>query len=149
MGKPLEIRKAEKGDLNAVFDLVKELALYEKAPHAVTAKIEDYHVAFESKAIDILVATKDDLVIGMALYYESFSTWKGKMYYLEDFVVAQAHRRKGVGALIFEAFLEDAKLNNCKLVKWQVIDWNQPAINFYEKYGTRFQKEWLNVLLDF
>ena len=143
------IRKGNRADLKEVYDLVVELAIYEKAPDAVSASLEDYYNAFDSGAIDILVATEAGSVLGMALYYNTFSTWKGKMYYLEDFVVKENHRGRGIGAKLFEAFLDDAKQNNCKLVKWQVLDWNQPAINFYEKYGTRFQKEWLNVLLDF
>lgn len=140
----LNIRKANKDDLPSVLDLVIELAVYEKEPEAVTASLKDYQVAFENGLIQIMVAEDDGKVVGMALYYLTFSTWKGQMMYLEDFVVTQSYRRTGVGEQIFKAMLQDAEQQGCILVKWQVLDWNQPAVEFYIKHKAIIEKEWWN-----
>lgn len=138
------IRKANHDDLPSVLDLVVELAVYEKEPEAVTASLKDYQKAFENGLIQIMVAEDGGKVVGMALYYLTFSTWKGQMMYLEDFVVTQSYRRTGVGEKIFKAMLEDAENQGCILVKWQVLDWNKPAIEFYLKHKAIIEKEWWN-----
>jgi N-acetylglutamate synthase-like GNAT family acetyltransferase len=139
------VRKASSHDLPYIHQLVQELAIYEKAEHEFIATLEDYKAHFMENAFHALVATTEaQEVIGMALYYPSYSTWKGKMMYLEDFVVKQAYRRKGVGSMLFEAFLADAKQKECKLVKWQVLDWNEPAMQFYHKKKAIIEKEWWN-----
>jgi GNAT superfamily N-acetyltransferase len=93
------------------------------------------------------VACIEDEVIGFALYYIRFSTWKGQRMYLEDLLVTAKHRDKGIGKLLFEALIEEAKKKNLNAICWQVLDWNEPAINFYKKYNTSFDDEWLNGCL--
>ena len=143
----ITIRKAEKKDLAAVHALVTELAVYENEPEAVTATLEDYETDFEAGFFESLVAEKEGKIVGIALYYTAYSTWKGRMLYLEDFVVTQSHRRQGIGELIFEAVIAEARLIGANRMKWQVLDWNEPAIKFYEKYNAEFDKGWLNVNL--
>jgi GNAT superfamily N-acetyltransferase len=138
------LRKATKHDLQAVLDLVNELALYEKAPQEVTVTLADYEKDFENKVFDIILAEQGNEIVGIAFYYMAYSTWKGKMLYLEDFVVKEELRGHGIGKLLFKAFLEEAKNLGASLAKWQVLDWNKPAINFYEKYNSTIEKEWYN-----
>lgn len=138
------LRKATKEDLQAVLNLVKELALYEKAPEEVTVTLADYETDFDNNIFDIIVAEQQSEIVGIAFYYMAYSTWKGKMLYLEDFVVKEELRGQGIGKLVFKAFLEEAKKLNVSLAKWQVLDWNEPAINFYEKYNSTIEKEWYN-----
>jgi len=140
----LSTRKAVRNDLQAVLDLVVELAIYENEPEAVTASLSDYQLAFDENRIQIIVAEDESKIVGIALYYLTFSTWKGKMMYLEDFVVSESYRRTGVGELIWEALKEDCKRQKCILLKWQVLDWNKPAIKFYEKHHATIEKEWWN-----
>lgn len=149
MIKKVNIRKVASDDLESVYKMVEELAIYEKEPEAVTSDINDYKSAFESGLIDVIVADYMNEIIGIALFYETFSTWKGKMLYLEDFIVKQSFRGKGIGQLIFEQFIVEAKSRKCNLVKWEVLDWNEPAINFYKKYGTTFKTDWTNCLIYF
>lgn len=140
----ISISKASKIDLPQVLGLVQELATYEKMPDAVTAVIEDYEAAMEENRIYVLKAENEGKMVGMALYYLTFSTWKGKMMYLEDFYVQEEYRKFGIGKMIFDALLEDCAAKNCILLKWQVLDWNIPAIKFYEKIGATIEKEWWN-----
>ncbi len=138
------IRSAEKSDMGAVLSLVKELAEYEKAPEQVTTTPDDYRRNFEEGVFEALVAEMDGEVVGMALYYLCWSTWRGRMLYLDDFVVRQSHRRYGIGQLLFDAFMEKAREKDCFLVKWQVLDWNEPALRFYEKNPAIIETEWRN-----
>ncbi|MEN8810066.1 MAG: GNAT family N-acetyltransferase [Flavobacteriales bacterium] len=138
------LRKATKSDLKSVLDLVKELALYEKAPEEVTVTLADYERDFDQHIFDIIVAEQENEIVGIAFYYMTYSTWKGKMLFLEDFVVKEELRGKGIGKLLFKAYLEEAQKLNVSLAKWQVLDWNEPAINFYEKYNSTIEKEWYN-----
>ena len=138
------IRTATASDLPAIYNLVTELAIYEKEPDAVTATLEDYQRDFAEGLFECQVAEQDGVVFGMTLYYLTYSTWRGKMLYLEDFVVNQSHRRTGAGKLLFMRVLEVAKEKNCRLLKWQVLDWNKPALDFYAKYNATIEKEWWN-----
>lgn len=138
------LRKATVEDLQATLDLVKELALYEKAPQEVTVTLADYKTDFENNVFDIILAEQESQIVGIAFYYMAYSTWKGKMLYLEDFVVKEELRGQGIGRLLFKSFLEEAQRLNASLAKWQVLDWNKPAINFYEKYNSTIEKEWYN-----
>jgi GNAT superfamily N-acetyltransferase len=140
----MKIRPATLTDMAACLDLVVELAVYERQPEAVTATLEDYERNFLAKTFDVLVAEQDEKVIGMALFYLTWSTWRGRMMYLEDFVVTESARKSGVGQLLFDAFLAKAKAENCVLAKWQVLDWNEPALRFYEKNEAIIEKEWWN-----
>lgn len=138
------LRKATKQDLQGTLDLVNELALYEKAPQEVTVTLADYETDFDNNVFDILIAEQENKIVGIAFYYMAYSTWKGKMLYLEDFVVKEELRGHGIGKQLFKAYLEEAKKLNVSLAKWQVLDWNEPAINFYEKYNSTIEKEWFN-----
>lgn len=140
----IHIRKAEKRDIPAIHALVRELAVYEKAEEQFVASIEEYERDFEAGVYRALVAESDGKVVGMALSYMAYSTWKGKMLFLEDFVINEAYRRYGIGQLLFDAFLEEARREGCRLVKWQVLDWNKPAIKFYEKNKAMIEKDWWN-----
>lgn len=140
----VNIRKGKKADLPAIHKLVGELALYEKAPQEFVADLAEYERDFARNDFDFFVAEADGTVIGMALFYMAYSTWKGRMLYLEDFVVAEKHRGLGAGKLLFHAFLQQAHEEGCRLVKWQVLDWNTPAIRFYEREGASMEKEWYN-----
>lgn len=137
-------RKATLEDLPAIHDLVRELAVYEKAEEEFIASLAEYQDDFKNDIFQAIVAEKNNEVVGMALFYMTYSTWKGKMLYLEDFVVKSTARRQGIGQLLFDAFLDEAKAQGCRLVKWQVLDWNQPALDFYEKNKATIEKEWWN-----
>ncbi|MCB9301482.1 MAG: GNAT family N-acetyltransferase [Lewinellaceae bacterium] len=138
------IRLGTKEDLPDVHKLVYELAVYEKAPEELVATVEDYHRDFEAGIFETLVAEAGGDIIGMALYYMTYSTWKGRMLYLEDFVVQEPHRRRGIGRQLFEAFLNRAREKECRLAKWQVLDWNEPALDFYRKFDAAIETNWWN-----
>ena len=138
------IRKSNEEDIPAIHALVRELAEYEKGLHFVTTSPESYLKDFREKVFDAYVADKDGEIVGMALYFLAFSTWRGRMLYLEDFIVKESERRSGIGAMLFDAFIAEAKRQNVALVKWQVLRWNEPAINFYKKYETVLDDEWVD-----
>ena len=125
--------------------LIRELAEYEKEPEAVTNTVEGLiHDGFEgTKCFDCFVAELDEEIIGFALYYQSYSTWKGPCLYLEDLLVTEKLRGKGIGSKLFERVYDEAKQRGVKRFEWQVLDWNEPAINFYRKYGTDFYNDWM------
>lgn len=137
-------RKGVVADLPTILDLVTELAVFEKEPDAVTATLADYRGAFESELIYFSVAEANEQIIGFALYYMTFSTWKGRMLYLEDFYVKPQFRSAGVGESLFSTFLAEAKSRDCVLTKWQVLDWNTGAQKFYLKHGADLEKNWWN-----
>ncbi len=138
------IRKARETDLTEVHNLVRELAEYEMGLDKVTTTPESYLFDFRDNVFDAFVAEKEGVVVGIALYFLVFSTWRGRMLYLEDFVVRESERGYGTGKLLFDAFMEEAKKQDVALVKWQVLDWNEPAINFYKKYDVVFDREWVD-----
>jgi GNAT superfamily N-acetyltransferase len=145
------IRKGTKADIPAVFDLIVELAVYEKAPHEVTNSVEQmYKDGFgEHPLFGFFVAeTTEKQIVGLSLYYYRYSTWKGKRLYLEDLIVTQEMRGHGLGEKLLQATITEAKDTQCTGVMWQVLDWNEPAIKFYERFGVRFDGEWVNVHLD-
>jgi GNAT superfamily N-acetyltransferase len=142
---PITVRQAGREDLAHIHRLVHELAVYEKAPEEFVATLEDYHRDFADGVFQAMVAeTPQGDVIAMALYYMAYSTWKGRMLFLEDFVVREAFRRQGVGQQLFDAVLEQARTLECRLIKWQVLDWNEPAIAFYRRYGAAIESNWWN-----
>jgi len=141
----MHIRKAIPADLPAIHGLVAELAAYERAPQEFVASLVDYERDFEAGIFQALVAEDEEgIVTAMVLYHFAYSTWKGRMMYLEDFVVTEARRGEGIGQVLFDAFLEEARQQGCRLVKWQVLDWNEPALNFYRKYAAIIEKDWWN-----
>lgn len=140
----IRIRKAEISDMPVIFNLVRELAEYEKEPHAVTADITDYNEAFNQQLIEGLIVESDGIAVGMAVYYMTFSTWKGKSLYLEDFYIQPAYRKLGIGQQLFDAFLDEAIKKGVKQVKWQVLDWNELALKFYRKNHAVIETNWWN-----
>jgi len=141
----VNIRSADLKDLPAIIDLVIELAVFEKEPEAVTATLEQYEEAFKDCVFEGLVAEKHGYIVGMAIYYITWSTWKGKMLYLEDLYVKESHRKLGIGQKLFDAFLNEAVIKKAKLTKWQVLDWNDPAVSFYLKNKATIEKNWWNA----
>ena len=139
------IRLATAADIPAIHALVYELAVFEKEPEAVFTTPEEYLEDFNNGLFESHVAELDGQVVGMTLFFMMYSSWKGKMLYLDDFVVNEAHRGLGVGQMLFDSFVEEARIRGCRLVKWQVLDWNEPAIKFYEKNGSIIEKNWWNV----
>lgn len=140
----IHIRKVQRHELAQVLDLVKQLAVFEKAPHEVTVTLEEYERDFEDNVFDVFVAVENEKVIGIALFYIGYSTWKGKMLYLDDFFVLSEYRNQNTGKQLFEAVIQEAKEQQCNLIKWQVLDWNTDAQRFYEKYNAIIEKEWWN-----
>jgi GNAT superfamily N-acetyltransferase len=148
----IEIRKAEKKDCKRLMELIHQLAVYEKAPDEVTVTLDHFEESGfgQNPVWWAVVADVDEIVQGFALYYIRYSTWKGQRMYLEDILVSQELRGKGVGKLLFDKLLEEAKGKKFTGVVWQVLDWNEPAINFYKKYkDVRIDGEWLNCSINF
>ena len=138
------IRKGTESDLEATLNLVKELAVYEKALHEVTVTLDDYKADFKNNVFKLFVAELNNEIVGITFYYQAYSTWKGKMLYLDDFVVKKELRGRGIGRKLFKNFIQEAKEQNASLASWQVLDWNTPAIDFYIKNNAKIEKEWFN-----
>jgi GNAT superfamily N-acetyltransferase len=143
----VNIRFAVKEDCVRLLELIHELAVYEKAPEEVTVTLE----AFEQAGFGLnpvwkaFVAEKKGTIVGFALYYTRYSTWKGCRLYLEDFIVTENERGNGVGKLLFDSVVNEAKEKGYNGMVWQVLDWNEPAINFYNKYSASLESGWLNA----
>ena len=144
------IRKAKPGDEHNILLLIKELAVDETEPDAVENTAEEIHShLFDEGVCDAIVAVKKDEIIGFALYYTSYSTWKGKCLYLEDLYVKSKERRSGAGKKLFEKVAAVARSKKVRRMEWQVYDWNQPAIDFYLKLNAKLNNEWLNGRIEF
>jgi len=141
------VQKAVKEDCEAIMNLIQELAVYEKAPDEITVTMEHFiESGFGEKPVwDAFVAKENGIVKGFALYYIRYSTWKGQRMYLEDLLVTEEIRGKGIGKLLFDKLVEECKSKKYSGLVWQVLDWNEPAINFYKKFeGVKFDGEWVN-----
>ena len=140
------LRVAVKEDCPRLLELVHELALFEKAPEEVTVTLEEFIDAdFVEKTVwKTFVAEVDGLIVGFALYYIRYSTWKGCRMYLEDLIVTESWRGKGVGKLLFDRLIVEAREMGFNGMTWQVLDWNEPAIKFYKKYEAALDGAWIN-----
>ena len=145
----ITVRKGTKEDMQSVHALICELAEYEKAPHEVTNTVSDMvRDGFgEHPVFYCLVAEIENKVVGMAIYFVKYSTWKGKGVYLDDIVVTESMRGKKVGKQLFDAVMKHAYTLGAQQLHWQVLDWNEPAINFYKKYNAQMDGEWINCKL--
>lgn len=144
------IRRGLREDLPAVLGLIRELALFEKAPEQVTNNLADMEKdGFGPEAVfGFHVAELEGTIVGVALYFFKYSTWKGKGLYLDDLVVTEKHRGKGIGTALFDAYMRVAVDAGVKQAHWQVLDWNEPAIRMYRKLHASIDGSWLNCKLD-
>lgn len=144
------IRPGSKPDLPQVLDLIMELAEFTGYSHLVSTTVKDMERdGFgDDPVFGFFVALKDSKIIGTSIYYYRYSTWKGKRLYLEDLVVRESERRGGVGKLLFDATMQKCLDENCSGMMWQVLNWNEKAIDFYKKYGTNFESDFVNCNLE-
>ena len=144
------IRKATKNDMPSVLELIQELATFEKEPDAVVVTVDDLvRDGFsENPLFQCFVAEVGNEIIGMALYYHRYSTWKGKTIHLEDLIVKENKRGTGAGFALYKEIIKQGKAENVRRIEWNVLDWNTPAINFYEKSGAKVLDDWRVVHMD-
>lgn len=147
---PVFIRPAVREDCPRMLELVHELAVYERAPDEVTVTLGHFiESGFGQKPVWwAFVAEEDGIILGFALYYIRYSTWKGQRMYLEDIIVTGASRGKGIGTLLMDTLINACREKGFTGITWQVLNWNTPALNFYEKYKARFDNEWINGILE-
>ena len=140
------IRSATREDCSRLMELIQELADYEKAPHEVSVTSTHFEESgFGSSPVWwAFVAEVEGKIEGFALYYIRYSTWKGQRMYLEDIIVTEAQRGNGLGTLLFDRLLEECRVKKFHGMVWQVLEWNEPAINFYKKYKAHFDAGWVN-----
>jgi GNAT superfamily N-acetyltransferase len=150
----INIRKAVAKDCPRLLELIHELAVYERAPEQVTVTLEHFiESGFGSQPVwwayvaEETSDTAGPLVLGFALYYIRYSTWKGQAMYLEDILITNEMRGKGIGKLLFDRLIEEARDKKFNRIIWQVLDWNEPAIRFYKKYEAGLEAGWLNASL--
>ncbi len=146
----ITVRRAAKNDCPRMLELINELAVFERAPHEVTVTLAHFaESGFGTNPVWwAFVAEEAGIVIGFALYYIRYSTWKGQRMYLEDILVTEQHRGRNAGRLLMDQLITEAREKNLSGITWQVLDWNTPAIKFYEKYTSKFDGEWVNVSMD-
>lgn len=144
------VREGKKEDLPRTLELIRELAEFEKALDEVNNTVEmmERDGFGENPVYGLYVAERDGKIIGIAIYYFRYSTWKGKSLYLEDIIVTEAERGNGIGTLLFDQVVKKARDEKCTQMMWQVLDWNGKAIKFYERYNASFDGQWLNCSLN-
>lgn len=137
------LRFATADDMPQILAMVKELASFEKASHEVTVTVDDFITdSFEHNLFKTIVAEVNREIVGIALYYPRYSTWKGRTIHLEDFIVKEKFRGSGIGRKLFDAVVNEANKFNAKRLEWCVLDWNEPARKFYKKLGAELDSEW-------
>ncbi len=138
------IRKAETKDIPSILGLIKELAVFERQPNAVILSEGELEQALfgENPWVFVYVAEMENKVVGMALYYYGFSTWKGRSLHLEDLIVHENYRKLGIGRALMNQVIQVAKTEKVERMSWEVLDWNEPAVKFYKSLGTEFYKDW-------
>jgi GNAT superfamily N-acetyltransferase len=143
------IRKVVREDCPRLLELIRELAVYEKAPQEVTVTLDHFvESGFGERPVWWAFAAEDaGRIEGFALYYIRYSTWKGQRMYLEDIIVTEKMRGKGIGKLLMEKLISEAKEKGFSGIVWQVLEWNEDAINFYKKFSAHFDPEWVNCSL--
>lgn len=146
----MKIRKATKSDMKSVLDLIQELATFEKEPHAVLVTVDDLiRDGFsETPLFHCFVAEAENNIIGIALYYYRYSTWKGKTIHLEDLIVKENQRGTGAGFALYCEIIAQGKRDNVRRIEWNVLNWNTPAIEFYNKTGAKLLDDWRVVQMD-
>lgn len=146
----ISIRVGIKQDLPRVLELIKELATFERAPEEVINTVSQMEEdGFGTNPVfGFFVAEDEGRIVGLSLYYWRYSTWKGKRLYLEDIIVTESERGRGIGKLLFDKTMEKSLEEKCSGMMWQVLDWNEPAINFYKKYNAKLDGEWINCTLE-
>lgn len=146
----VNIRPAAPEDCPQMMELIHELAVFERAPNEVTVTQKHFKESgFGNNPVWwAYVAETDNRIVGFALYYIRYSTWKGQRMYLEDLVVNEAWRCRGIGTLLVNQLIEVAREKGFHGITWQVLEWNEPAINFYKRYNAKFDAEWINVSID-
>jgi GNAT superfamily N-acetyltransferase len=146
----MTIRNAIKQDMSAVLELIKELAVFEKEPDAVVVTVSDLEKDgfSENPLFHCILAENDGEILGMALYYYRYSTWKGKTIHLEDLIVSEKNRGQSVGYQLYKAVIAQGKQDKVRRVEWAVLDWNHPAIDFYEKTGAKVLTDWRVAQMD-
>lgn len=144
------IRKADAADLEAVYELIKELAIFENAPNEPSNSLKKFVEEGTAKQprFHVLVAEKNNEILGIALYYYGYSTWKGAMLYLDDLVVKEKYRNNGIGKQLLDELIKIAKEERINQMRWHVLDWNENAINFYKKYPVTFDSTWVTVKIE-
>ncbi|MDO8999081.1 MAG: GNAT family N-acetyltransferase [Bacteroidota bacterium] len=147
----VKIRIGNQNDLPRVLELVKELAIFEKAPDEVEVTLDEMqNWGFgDDKIFDYFVLEKENVIVGIAVYYYKYSTWKGKCLFLEDIIVTESERKNGYGKLLFNEVVKVAKAKKVRRMEWQVLDWNVAAIEFYKKYNANLDGEWVNCKLTY
>ena len=148
--KAAVLRWAEPKDMKAVLGLIQELADFEKEPEAVVISEDDLleHAFGEQPKFQCFVAEKQGQVVGMALFYPRYSTWKGPTFHLEDLIVTQKERSTGLGKALYTKFIAYAEAQGVRRIEWVVLDWNIHAVNFYENSGANVLEDWRTVQMD-
>jgi len=147
----ISVRAAKAADCPRLLELIHELAVYERAPQEVTVSLPHFQESgFGERPVWwAYVAEANGFIVGFALYYVRYSTWKGQRMYLEDIIVTEEWRGKGIGTLLMDTLIEEAKQKGFSGMLWQVLEWNEPAIKFYQRYKPAFDHEWVNVSIEF
>jgi GNAT superfamily N-acetyltransferase len=146
----MNIRKGNPEDMKSVLGLIQELAIFEKEPDAVVITEEDLiRDGFGEKPLfNVFVAEVEEEIVGIALYYYRYSTWKGKTIHLEDLIVKEKMRGTGLGSALYTEIMKQGKRDNVRRIEWNVLDWNTPAVNFYKSSGARILEDWQVVQMD-